>query len=163
MTQFRVFSGAFKFFALLLTIFAAAACARSDNLNAASDKAVSKLVIESASGEHIFKVELVNTPETRRLGLMYRTELAPDAGMLFDFEEPQPVSIWMKNTLMSLDIAFIDEHGVIKRITADATPRSLESMPSGADVLSVLEVNGGTFASLGIKAGDRVRHPLFGS
>jgi len=163
MTQFRVISGAFKSIALLLTIFAAAACARSDNLNAASGKAVSKLVIESASGEHIFKVELVNTQETRRLGLMYRTELAPNAGMLFDFEEPQPVSIWMKNTLISLDIAFIDETGIIKRITADATPRSLESMPSGADVLSVLEVNGGTFASLGIKEGDRVRHPLFGS
>ncbi len=163
MTQFRVIPSLFKNLVLLLTFLAAAACARSDNLNGASDRAVSKLVIESASGEHVFKVELVDTPETRRIGLMYRTELAPDAGMLFDFEEPQPVSIWMKNTLIPLDIAFIDEHGVIRRITADATPRSLESMPSGADVLSVLEVNGGTFASLGIKEGDRVHHPLFGS
>jgi uncharacterized protein len=160
MTQFRV-AATFAKFIFLLTIFVTGACAQSDGLGGAASKATSKLVIETANGDHVFKVELVDTPETRRMGLMYRTELAADAGMLFDFEEPQTVGIWMKNTLIPLDIAFIDENGVIKRITPDATPKSLESMPSGALVLSVLEVNGGTFAALGIKAGDRVRHPLF--
>ncbi len=159
MTQFRV-AAAFAKFIFLLTVFVTGACAQSDSLGGA-DKAASKLVIETANGDHVFNIELVDTLETRRVGLMYRTELAADAGMLFDFEEPQAVSIWMKNTLIPLDIAFIDEDGVIKRITADATPKSLEPMPSGAIVLSVLEVNGGTFAALGIKAGDRVRHRLF--
>ncbi len=159
MTQFRV-TAAFAKFIFLLTIFATAACAQSDRLGVPG-KATSRLVIETASGDHVFIVEIVDTPETRRVGLMYRTELAADAGMLFDFEQPQQVGIWMKNTLIPLDIAFIDEAGVIKRITADATPKSLESMPSGAIVLSVLEVNGGTFAALGINEGDRVRHPLF--
>ncbi len=161
MIQFRVAASAFAKFIFLLSLVATGACAQSDGPGDAFGTAASKLVIQTANSEHIFKVELVDTPETRRVGLMYRTVLAADAGMLFDFEEPQTVAIWMKNTLIPLDIAFIDENGVIKRITADATPKSLESMPSGAIVLSVLEVNGGTFAALGIKVGDRVRHPLF--
>jgi len=160
MTQFRV-AAVFAKFIFLLTIFAAGACAQPGGPGGAPGTAVSKLVIETAAGDYAFMVEVVDTPETRQLGLMYRTELSTDAGMLFDFEQPQTVAIWMKNTLIPLDIAFIDEHGVIKRITADATPKSLVSMPSGAVVLSVLEVNGGTFAALGIQAGDRVRHPLF--
>ena len=87
--------------------------------------------------------------------------MAPDAGMLFDFGEPQPLAMWMKNTLIPLDLAFIDKDGVIRRITANATPRSLESLPSGSPVIAVLEVNGGVFEKLGIKAGDKVRHKMF--
>ena len=90
-----------------------------------------------------------------------RTELAENAGMLFDFEETQPVSMWMKNTLIPLDIAFIDKDGVIRRIAAETTPRSLESISSGAPVIAVLEVNGGVFERLGVEEGDRVRHPMF--
>lgn len=118
-------------------------------------------VISSANGEHRFKVELADDYEERRVGLMYREVLAADAGMLFDFGDPQPVSIWMKNTLIPLDIAFIDGSGVIQRISANATPRSLESMPSGTLVTAVLEVNGGVFEQLGVKPGDQVKHPIF--
>ncbi len=118
-------------------------------------------VIETETGNHTFEIEFVDTDEERRLGLMHRTELAANAGMLFDFGEPQPVSMWMKNTLIPLDMAFIDEQGVIKRIAANTTPLSLESILSGSPVVAVLEVNGGIFEKLGIEEGDTVRHPMF--
>ena len=153
----RLFSAAL-FAAALLT----SACAQGEfrpGTGAASENVV---IIEAGGVEHRFTVELADEPEERRVGLMHRTELAADAGMLFDFgDEPQPLSMWMKNTLIPLDMAFIDEEGVIRRIAADTVPRSLESIPSGAPVIAVLEVNGGTYARLGVKEGDRVRHPMF--
>ncbi|WP_411818142.1 DUF192 domain-containing protein [Hyphococcus sp. DH-69] len=145
----------------VLALFATAGCAQNERIGATGGGR-DRLVIETASGdEHQFYVELADDPEERRTGLMYRTEMAEDAGMLFDFETVQPISMWMKNTLIPLDMAFIDEEGVIRRIAPMTTPKSLVSVSSGTPVLSVLEVNGGTFEKLGIKAGDRVRHPLF--
>lgn len=137
------------------------ACAQGDLNPAAQNSSENVVIIVAASGEHRFNVELADEPEERRVGLMYRTELEEDAGMLFDFGEPQQISMWMKNTLIPLDMAFIDEQGVIRRIAANTTPRSLESIPSGAAVISVLEVNGGAFERLGVKEGDRVKHPIF--
>ena len=152
----RVFSAVFIAAALLT-----AACAQGE-LRQNGRGAENAVIIETDEGERRFTVELADDPEERRVGLMHRTDLAEDAGMLFDFgDEPQIQSMWMKNTLIPLDIAFIDEEGVIRRIAADATPRSLESIPSGAPVIAVLEVNGGAFARLGIEEGDRVRHPMF--
>ncbi|MEZ5892198.1 MAG: DUF192 domain-containing protein [Parvularculaceae bacterium] len=141
---------------------ATASCARSDGLSAKGEHGRDLLVIETASGEHRFQVEFADSDEERRTGLMYRSEMAADAGMLFDFgDEPQPISMWMKNTLIPLDMAFIDKDGVIRRIAPMTTPRSLESIPSGAPVVAVLEVNGGVFETLGVKTGDRVRHKMF--
>lgn len=144
----------------LMMLLSGVACAGPDNggrRNARADT----LVIYTDTGEHRFNIELADDDEERRLGLMYRTELADDAGMLFDFGDPQPVSMWMKNTLISLDMAFIDEEGVIRRIAARTTPRSLESIHSGANVIAVLEVNGGVFERLGVEEGDKVAHPIF--
>lgn len=140
-------------------LFTTAGCAQGDKL-ASGDKR-DLLVIVTDEGEHRFQVEFADDDDERRTGLMYRTEMARDAGMLFDFGEPQPVSMWMKNTLIPLDMAFIDEDGVIRRIAPMTTPRSLESIRSGALVVAVLEVNGGVFEELGVEAGDRVRHPMF--
>ena len=138
------------------------ACAQGELRPGAQNDALDVVVIETDSGAHRFTVELADDPEERRVGLMHRTELAADAGMLFDFgDEPRPLSMWMKNTLIPLDMAFIDEQGVIRRIAANTVPRSLDSIPSGAAVIGVLEVNGGTFARLEIREGDRVRHPMF--
>lgn len=145
---------------IILSLFITTGCARGDRIGATGGGR-DQLVIETAAGEHQFYVELADDNEERRTGLMYRTEMPADAGMLFDFEVVQPISMWMKNTLIPLDMAFIDEEGVIRRIAPMTTPRSLESVSSGVPVLSVLEVNGGTFEKLGIKAGDTVRHPLF--
>ena len=150
------------FLKFLLAFFFAAsvACAQSDGLSGAS-KAYN-LVIESGDTKHRFTVELAASPEERQIGLMHRTELAPDGGMIFDFgDEPILIAMWMKNTLIPLDMAFLDEDGKIINIAENTTPMSLESIPSNGPAVGVLEVSGGTFARLGIKAGDQIRHEMF--
>ena len=120
-----------------------------------------RLTVETATVSYDFAVELATTPEQHRQGLMYRAELAPDAGMLFVFTDEHEVSFWMKNTLIPLDLLFVDRKGRIVAIAADAVPLSTTPIPSGAPVLGVLEVPGGTAARLGIAVGDRVRHSSF--
>ncbi len=121
-------------------------------------------VIETASGDrHVFSVELAATPQEMSKGLMNREEMAPDAGMLFLFPAKQPVAFWMKNTLIPLDMLFIDDDGTIKNIHVNAEPQSLNQIWSDGPVKSVLEVNGGLTEKLGIAAGDTVIHPFFGN
>lgn len=122
----------------------------------------SELTIESsAAGRHRFQVELATTPEQRAWGLMFREALAPDAGMLFVYAGERPVGMWMKNTLIPLDMLFIDGAGRIVNIVERAVPGSLKIIPSAGPVKGVLELNGGTAARLGIMPGDRVVHPMF--
>ena len=93
---------------------------------------------------------------------MFRKEMPADAGMLFDYRpQPSVQSIWMKNTLIPLDVIFIDENGVIVTVYENAEPRSLESMPSSKPIVAVLEINGGTMAKIGAEVGDTIRHPWF--
>ncbi len=122
----------------------------------------SSLAIETARGErHRFRVEFAATPQQRAQGLMYRPTLAPDAGMLFDYGREAPVAMWMKNTLIPLDILFIAANGVIVNIAERAVPGSLASIVSARPVRAVLEINGGTAERLGIGPGDRVVHAIF--
>ncbi|GAB4151286.1 MAG: DUF192 domain-containing protein [Sphingomonadales bacterium] len=122
----------------------------------------SPLVIETAAqAQHAFTVELANTPQTRAVGLMHRTALAADQGMLFDFGAPRPVSMWMKNTLISLDMLFIQSDGRIVNIAADTTPHSLQPVHSRGRVKAVLELPAGTAKALAIAPGDIVRHAIF--
>jgi len=114
----------------------------------------------TASGSHAIEVEVAATPKEREIGLMNRESLADDTGMIFDFRESRPVSMWMKNTLIPLDMLFIDKTGTIVRIARNAKPHSLETIPSGKPVRYVLEINGGAAAGYGAKAGDRLEHPL---
>ena len=93
---------------------------------------------------------------------MYRRDLAGDAGMLFIYERDKPISMWMKNTLIPLDMLFLARDGRIVRIAARAVPMSLQTISSGEEVAAVLELNGGTADRLGIAAGDRVIHPALG-
>jgi uncharacterized membrane protein (UPF0127 family) len=81
--------------------------------------------------------------------------------MLFDFKRVEPVAMWMQNTYIPLDMLFIRADGTIARIAENTEPLSTRTIPSGEPVLAVLELNGGTAARLGVKAGDRVEHPLF--
>jgi uncharacterized membrane protein (UPF0127 family) len=118
----------------------------------------SRLVIKSQNGDHAFTVEVVDTDQTRARGLMFRTDLAPDAGMLFDFKESRPVSFWMQNTLIYLDMIFITDQGMIANIHANAVPHDTTSIPSDGPVMFVLEIPGGRAAELGLKPGDRVVH-----
>jgi uncharacterized membrane protein (UPF0127 family) len=106
-------------------------------------------------------VEIVSTPEAVQRGLMYRTELADGHGMLFVFDEDKDHHFWMKNTLIPLDMLFIDDKGTIVSIAENARPGSLRLVGPGFPVASVLELNGGVVKELGIKTGDKVQHKLF--
>lgn len=121
------------------------------------------LTIVTASGPHKFSVELATTPEQMAQGLMFRQSLAPDAGMLFDFVTPSMATMWMKNTLIPLDMLFVDATGHIVNIHERAVPQSLATIAAAAPVRAVIELNGGTAARLGIKPGDRVIFPIFGN
>ena len=94
---------------------------------------------------------------------MFRRSLAGDRGMIFPYDPPQEVAFWMKNTLIPLDMVFIAGDGTIKHVHANAVPMSTDTIPSGYPVRAVLEINGGSAALLGIKPGDKVKHPIFGN
>ncbi|MDP4026185.1 DUF192 domain-containing protein [Methylobacterium sp. NEAU 140] len=119
------------------------------------------LTIRSGNGAHRFDVEVMRDDAGRSRGLMFRRHMAPDHGMLFDFERDAPVTMWMKNTYLPLDMVFIRPDGTVSRVAADTEPLSTAIIPSGGPVLAVLELNAGTAARLGIQAGDRVEHPMF--
>jgi len=119
------------------------------------------LTVVTASGRHVFQVEVMRTPEQRARGLMFRRFMPADRGMLFDFEQTAPVSMWMQNTYIPLDMVFIRADGTVARIAEQTEPLSTRTIPSGEPVLSVLEVNGGVAARIGLKPGDRIEHPLF--
>ena len=122
----------------------------------------STLTIQTERGSHKFDVELATTPDQLSFGLMYRRSLAVDAGMLFDYSRPQIVAMWMKNTLIPLDMVFIDAVGKVAHISERTVPQSLRTISSRVPVRAVLELNGGTVTRLKIKKGDRIRHAIFG-
>jgi len=122
-----------------------------------------ELFIDAGGGPVTFFVEVVDTNQTRAAGLMFREELAPNAGMLFNFKREQPVSFWMKNTLIPLDMFFIKADGRIVNIAKRAVPHSERGIASDEPVLGVLETNAGVADRLGIRPGDIVRHPVFGN
>jgi uncharacterized protein len=121
----------------------------------------STLEIVTKKGVHVFSVELATNDAERQKGLMFRKELPEGRGMLFDFQRDQDVSMWMRNTLIPLDMLFINADGSIRRIAENTEPLSERTIPSGGPVRGVLEVIGGTAKKLGIVAGDKVAHPVF--
>jgi uncharacterized protein len=120
------------------------------------------LEIVTKSGVQVFSVEMATTDAEKQTGLMYRKELPDGKGMLFDFSPEQEVTMWMKNTYISLDMIFIRSDGRILRIAENTEPMSTKIIPSGGLARAVLEVPAGTAQKYGIRPGDRVAHPLFG-
>lgn len=115
------------------------------------------LRIMTAGGKtHSFTVEVAATDAQQERGLMFRTSLLPDAGMIFPMRPARFASFWMKNTLIPLDIIFVRTNGTIARIAANARPFSLAPIDSGEPVAAVLEIAGGRAAALGLHEGDRV-------
>lgn len=108
-----------------------------------------------------FRVAIADDEQERQHGLMFRSVLPEDEGMLFDFHQPQPLAFWMKNTLIPLDIIFIGADGRIVNIAENTTPYSLDPIPSDGPALGVLEIGGGLSDELGIEPGDRVVHRIF--
>jgi len=122
----------------------------------------STLEIETQSGtRHTFRIELAETDPLRQRGLMFRNEMAPDAGMLFTYKRDRVISMWMANTYLPLDMLFIESDGRISRIAESTIPLSRESISSRKRARGVLELNAGTVRRLGLSVGDRVIHERF--
>lgn len=119
------------------------------------------LVLKTAGGDKTIEIEVAETPEQKSLGLMYRTALADTAGMLFPYSPPSDITMWMRNTYISLDMVFIKADGIIHRIEARTEPLSEKVIAAGAACAGVLELAGGAAERLGLKAGDRVLHAHF--
>ena len=119
------------------------------------------LEIHTASGAHRYGVEVADTYAAREHGLMDRHEMAADHGMLFEFPQRAPVTFWMKNTYLSLDMAFIDADGTVRRVVSHAPPLSEDLIASEVPVTGVLELNAGQADAIGLKAGDKVKFPFF--
>jgi uncharacterized membrane protein (UPF0127 family) len=121
-----------------------------------SGLAVIPLTVTTLGKTHAFRVELAVTPQEQAKGLMFRTEMGPDEGMLFPYDQPRVLSFWMRNTVIPLDLVFIDEQHRIINIAENATPYSEASILSAAPGVAVLELNGGRTRALGIVAGNKV-------
>ena len=118
------------------------------------------LEIATKSGVRVFSVELAVSDAEREKGLMFRKEVPEGYGMLFDFKKDQQVTMWMKNTYVSLDMIFIRGDGRIQRIAENTQTESDRIISSGGPVRAVLEVVAGTAKKFGIAPGDRVASPI---
>jgi len=116
------------------------------------------LTITTSAGPQHFTVELARTPEQRQRGLMYRQDLAPDAGMLFVYASDGEIDMWMANTLLPLDMIFFAADGRIIKVAERTVPLSEATIGSDGPARGVLEVNGGTASRLGIRVGDRLTY-----
>ena len=145
--------------ALALAFGALLAVAGFASAGGAETGALEPLTIETAAGVHVIQVEVARTAKERAVGLMHRTELASDRGMLFDYGATRPATMWMKNTLISLDMFFAESDGRIVTVAEGTTPLSEKRIRSGQPVRFVLEMIAGSARRLGIAPGDRLRHP----
>ena len=118
-----------------------------------------ELVLLTGGGARTFTVEIADDPMERQLGLMFRTELPRDHGMLFDFVAEGARSFWMKNTPLPLDIIYARADGTIVSIAKNTTPYSTKGIPSEGPARFVLEVNAGIADEIGLVPGDRLVHP----
>ena len=117
------------------------------------------LVLKTETGDHNFNIEVATTEQERALGLMFRRSLPENAGMLFLYDRPQPAAMWMKNTLIPLDMVFISPDGRVLRIETNTEPFSTELIPSEGHISAVLELNAGQADKIGLKRGDKVIYP----
>ena len=122
-----------------------------------------KLAIVTRDGKrHEFDVEMALSPQQQEVGLMFRKSVPAEGGMLFDWGTPRDSMMWMRNTVSSLDMVFINQDGTIRRIAENTTPESLAAIDSGGPVRATLELAAGTARRLGIHVGDKVEQRIFG-
>lgn len=137
---------------------------KGEGLEVVTPFARSSMILETWDGRKLpFVVEEATTPTLRSLGLMFRTKMLVDEGMLFVWEDDQPRTMWMKNTYIPLDMLFLNEHGIILRIAQNTTPRSEMLIAHADPARAVLEINAGMAVLFSIEEGDRVLHPLLGA
>lgn len=121
-----------------------------------------ELILKTASGDHTYTVEVADDPGEKARGLMFRRTMPKDRGMIFLYDAPQDLSMWMRNTYIPLDMIFITERGTVLRVEANTEPFSTDIITSGGEAVAVLELNGGEAAEIGLKPGDRVVFPGLG-
>jgi uncharacterized membrane protein (UPF0127 family) len=130
----------------------------------AENAQISKLepvTVASSESVTMFTAEVADTEELRSRGLMFRHFLPEDKAMLFDYQRPRPVAMWMKNTNVSLDMLFIRADGTIAAIAENTVPQSLDTISVQEPVRGVLEMAAGTVKRLGLRPNDRVYHRIF--
>lgn len=155
-----------RFHALIAAALLILLGACQGNHNAVPDDAVNTglrtipVTFQTASGDLPFTLELAATAREQEIGLMNRTSLPDDGGMIFPHDPPRDARFWMKNTLIPLDLIFISPDKKIIRIAHEAEPESLSPIPSGGTVISVIEIQGGLSRKLGIDEGDSVTYSL---
>lgn len=123
---------------------------------------VEPVEIVTTTGSHMLRLEVARTSKEREKGLMFRTSLPEDGGMLFDFQSEQRILMWMKNTPLSLDMIFVSRAGRVVSLALDAEPFSERVISSGVPAAAVIEVSAGTARKLSIAVGDVVKHQIFG-
>lgn len=146
-----------------LLVLAGCSASGSENRHPVSNLRVEPLTVVTASGEHVFQVEIADTEESRNRGLMYRPPLGDSEGMLFQFPDMAIRSFWMANTPSSLDIIYIDDAGRVVSIARHTTPYSTSNIYSTGPAKGVLELRAGRSDEIGLRDGDRILHPFFGS
>ena len=119
------------------------------------------VTITTQKGQFSFKTEIANTPMTLQRGLMFRQRLPQDRAMIFDWGRDIVANMWMKNTIVSLDMIFISRKGIVTGFKTNTVPKSLDVISSGRPIAAVLEVVAGTVERIGLKPGDRVTHTMF--
>jgi uncharacterized membrane protein (UPF0127 family) len=124
---------------------------------------VERIVIDTATGPQVFRMEIAADKASQERGLMFRKHMAANAGMLFDFHQPSMVGFWMKDTVLPLDMLFVRPDGTISTIAANAVPYSTNEIRSEESVRVVIEINGGRARALGITPGDLVHARAFGN
>ena len=149
-------------FALLLLVMGLLSpAAQATDAGLLDGQTLQPVTVVTQKGNQTFAVEFANTRAKRARGLMFRTRLPERQGMLFDFGPDREIQMWMKNTLIPLDMIFIQSDGRIHRIEQNTKPRSLRVISSNGPVRAVLEVMAGASKKYGIAPGDRIIHPLF--
>lgn len=144
---------------LLLATLPLATCGAGADSAATAEAPLSRVVatVHTADGQaHRYTVEVARTPQQQSRGLMFRTQLPRDQGMLFPMDPPRLASFWMQDTLIPLDMIFIAEGGIVESITPEAEPQTTTPRTSFGPVVAVLELAGGEAARIGLKVGDRV-------
>jgi uncharacterized membrane protein (UPF0127 family) len=128
----------------------------------AKEPVLEALTVTTAAGKVIdYRIEVAKTPTQMQRGLMFRDTMPADQGMMFIYVPARTARMWMKNTILSLDMLFVDEDGIIINIAENTTPYSVDTISSAGPVRAVIELNAGQVATHGIAAGDRITHPLF--
>ncbi len=149
---------------LLIAAFAAATSGAVAQTGPQPELPKDRLVIVTRDGvRHDFMVEMALTADQQTVGLMFRPSVPADGGMLFDWGAPRDSAMWMRNTITSLDMVFINADGTIRRIAERTVPLSLASIESRGPVRATLELAAGTAQRLDIRVGDKVLHPIFGT